>query len=167
MTPGTCARIWLLMPVLLTTGCATSVPQAEEGRGPRPRGEVTADCMREAASFLVAGPIGSLIALPYAAICIPKATVTVSANKTAPQSATVPGTTNELPFPSASVGNSYDKTEVRKLTDKEATVFPRNSYPDPSSYDKTEVRKLTVKEASVFPAGYYGCGYANKSRGWC
>ena len=117
MTPGTCARIWLLVPVLLTTGCATSVPQAEEGRGPKPRGEVTTNCWREAASFFVPNPIGQLVALSsFVENCIPKATVTVSANKTAPQSATVPGTTNGFPFPF--------KTELRKLTVEEAPVFP-------------------------------------------
>jgi hypothetical protein len=124
MTPGTCARIWLIVPVLLTTGCATSVRQAEEERGPKPRGEVAADCMRSAAPFLLAGPIGQIIALPYAVVCMPKAAVAVSANKTAPQSATVPGTANEFPYPSASVGDGYYKPELRKLTDHEKSVFP-------------------------------------------
>jgi len=181
MTPGTHARIWLLVPALLTAGCATSAHQEEKARvappthsintfavntvadakepageperhrGPNPGGAVAGVCVRGAGELAMRTGGVGLL------FALPFAAVCL------PMAAAV-GIVHEIAPQSAGVGTGVgygSEAGLRKLTDAERATFPTTSAGGRVDYNREEPRGLSDAERSAFPttAANAGSGF--------
>lgn len=115
----------MLAVVLLASGCAATVKSSESApdrqeasaKGPNRVGDNARTCVGASGIFLYAGPVGVPLILGFNGVCLPLAFAVGVLHEIVPTE----GPSHNY------AATSYSPTVLRKLTDEEASVFPKTS----------------------------------------